>query len=679
MSPHPTNQARAEPSPGHGLERLFTAALETAAHGVMIVDRGGLIVWTNRALTELTGYSREELIGQNPRIQKSFAHPPTFYAEMWLTITRGRIWKGEVINLHKSGRRYHEEMIITPVADPDGSITHFVALKQDITARIKTEEAARLRHAELRTLFDLVPAMIWFKDTRNCFIRVNQRVTEMTGLRPDQIEGKSARELFPQQADAHYADDLEVIRSRRPKLGVVEKLAYAGGREIWVRTDRIPVTDSTGEVSGLVALVHDITERREMEAALRKSEERFDGAFDHAPIGMALVSPEGRWLKVNHATCQILGREREELLALTFQDVTHPDDLESDLGHVRRMLAGEIETYQLEKRYLHPRGRLVHALLSVSLVRRDDGRPDYFISQIQDITERKRAEAELVAVYQQLLETSRQAGIAEAATSVLHDVGTVVNSVNVSASLVADIVARSRATRIARISTLLEDHREDLGAFLSSDPRGRLIPAYLATLGRDLAHEHAAVLTELENLRKDVGHIRDIVAAQQSHAKVSGSVETVVVADLIEDALRMNAAELAPHGIRVVRDFPRLIVAELEKNKVLQILVNLVRNAGLACAESGRIEKTITIRASARDQAVEIVVADNGVGITPENLARIFAHGFTTRPEGHGFGLHGGARVARELGGSLRCHSDGPGKGASFTLTLPRRPSPVLP
>jgi PAS domain S-box-containing protein len=150
-----------------------------------------------------------------------------------------------------------------------------------------------------------------------------------------------------------------------------------------------------GKCVGVVVNWRDVTERNRAEAALRENEERFSGAFEFAPIGVALVTPDGHYLKVNRALCELVGYSEAELLTHTFQDITHPEDLEVDLENVRRLLAGETRSYQMEKRYVHARGHLVTVLLNVSLVRDDQGQPRYFVSQVQDITERKRLEAEL--------------------------------------------------------------------------------------------------------------------------------------------------------------------------------------------------------------------------------------------------------------------------------------------
>jgi len=557
---------------------------------------------------------------------------------------------------------------------------------------------------------------------------------------------------------------------------------------------------------GVVVNWRDVTERRRAEEAVRESEERFSGAFEYAPIGVALVSPEGRWLKVNRALCDLVGYSSAELLTRTFQDITHPDDLEVDLAHVRRMIAGEIASYQIEKRYLHARGHPVTVLLNVSLVRDASGQPRYFISQIQDITARKQAEnalresnekfhqladnitdvfwirspdmrqvhyispafeqiwgrsvesllanpqhwadfilpedrervlgafasltghvpsleieyrivrpdgevrwirvrgfqvrdaahklirhigivsditawkeseAKLTDTHRQLLDTSRQAGMAEVATGVLHNVGNVLNSVNVSATLVADQVRHTKALNVAKLAALFAQNKTNLAEFLTQDARGQMIPDYLGTLADMLAEEHRSMMLELDNLRKNVEHIKDIVAMQQAYATTSGVIETVSVPDMIEEALRINAGSLVRHNVDTIRDYRARGVVTTDKHKVMQILINLVRNAKYACSESGLAAKQITVRTTSDEHGVKIAVIDNGIGIPAENLTRIFNHGFTTRKDGHGFGLHSGALAARELGGALTVQSDGPGYGATFVLELPAAPPPA--
>jgi signal transduction histidine kinase len=260
----------------------------------------------------------------------------------------------------------------------------------------------------------------------------------------------------------------------------------------------------------------------------------------------------------------------------------------------------------------------------------------------------------------------------EVASSVLHNVGNVLNSVNISASLVADHLTQSKAPSVMKVAELMKEHANDLGDFITKDSRGQQLPGYLMQLAEHLKEEQTMLVREIGFVRKKIEHIKDIVAMQQSYAKVAGVTETVVVTDLVEDALQMNSDALARHDVEIIRDYdPHVREMNVEKNKVLQILVNLIRNAKYACDESGRRDKRMTLRVNNGGEMVRITVSDNGVGIPAANLTKIFTHGFTTRKGGHGFGLHGGAMSAEDMGGKLIAQSDGPGKGATFTLELP--------
>jgi signal transduction histidine kinase len=278
---------------------------------------------------------------------------------------------------------------------------------------------------------------------------------------------------------------------------------------------------------------------------------------------------------------------------------------------------------------------------------------------------------ELESTHKQLLEASRLGGMAEIATNVLHNVGNVLNSVNVSAGLVADSMKKSKAASLAKVVTLLREHEQDLGAFFTNDPRGRQLPDYLSQLAEHFRADQQATVKELDSLRANIEHIKEIVAMQQSYARVSGVKEIINLHELVEDSLRMNEGALSRHRVEVIREFNPVPPMNVEKHKILQILVNLIRNAKYACDESGRADRRLTMRVSDGDGRVKVSVTDNGVGILPENLTRIFSHGFTTRKGGHGFGLHSGALAAKEMGGSLTVHSAGHHQGATFTLELP--------
>jgi PAS domain S-box-containing protein len=359
------------------------------------------------------------------------------------------------------------------------------------------------------------------------------------------------------------------------------------------------------------------------------------------------------------------------------RQATHPEDLPRQDELRQRLDRGEADALVIEKRYVHADGGIVWVMLTMKVFRGADGGIQQRVTTIVDITERKRTEQELQQTHNRLLEVSRQAGMAEVATGVLHNVGNVLNSVNVSATLAIDLLRKSQGTKIGKLTALLREHEHDLGRFFTEDPRAEQIPGYLALLDDQLEQERTTISSELGHLRKHIEHIKDIVAMQQSYAKVSGVSETVPICELVEDALRMNAGALFRHGLQLVREFDAKPTVVVERHKVLQILVNFIRNAKYACDDSGRPDKVMTVRVTADDERVRISIKDNGIGIPAENLTRIFAHGFTTRQDGHGFGLHSGALAAKELGGAIHVHSDGPGLGATFTLEIPLKPVPA--
>jgi two-component system, NtrC family, sensor kinase len=289
-----------------------------------------------------------------------------------------------------------------------------------------------------------------------------------------------------------------------------------------------------------------------------------------------------------------------------------------------------------------------------------------------EVSERRSAEEALRESQEKLLQTSRLAGMAEVATSLLHNVGNVLNSVNISGNVLNERLRGSKIAALGRVSALINQHQADFPNFVTHDPRGKRIPELVTTLNDALVEERDDLLAEVGVISKHIGHIKEIVAMQQSYSRVGGLIERVDVEDLLDDALRMNSVSITSKQIKITQEYQPVPKVQVDRHKVLQILVNILSNAKHAVDNSGRDDKQVIIRVrKLGDQFVEISVRDNGVGIAPENLNRIFAHGFTTKKSGNGFGLHCGALAASEVGGALSVQSDGIGKGATFTLELP--------
>jgi PAS domain S-box-containing protein len=292
---------------------------------------------------------------------------------------------------------------------------------------------------------------------------------------------------------------------------------------------------------------------------------------------------------------------------------------------------------------------------------------------VEDVTVRKRAEQDLEMLHSQLVVASRQAGMAEVASGVLHNVGNVLTSVNLIVHDVQDRLKTTRLSHLRRVVEVLQREQPRLVKFLTEEDGGRQLPDFLAKLDAHLTSENAQLLTDVEGLVRHFEHIREIIVTQQGSAQLFGVTESLGPAQLFEDALRLNAESLGRHGISLERVFEPVGQVKADRHKVLQILVNLLKNAKDALQAVKPGERLIRVRvASAPGDALCLSVQDNGPGILPVNLTRIFQHGFTTKPTGHGFGLHSSVLAAREMGGDLVATSPGLGQGSTFILTLPK-------
>jgi len=436
---------------------------------------------------------------------------------------------------------------------------------------------------------------------------------------------------------------------------------------------RAPAADHD-EIGTLTAAFNLMLEKiQAQDAALKLSEQQM-AALVHSIDGIVWeCTPDTfQFTFVSRQAERILGYTPEQWAANPsfWQEHLHPKDAQQAIETCHQAVARR-QPYQYEYRMVASDGRVVW-IRECGVVLVENDQPLAVRGIFLDVTAQKEAAAELDQLNRRLIETSRHAGMAEVATGVLHNVGNVLNSVNVSANLVIDRLRESKIGSLPKLAALFDENAADLGRFFTSDPRGRQVPAYLGSLAKNLGAERTFVLDELDGLRKHIDHIKDIVAMQQNYARVSGVVETVAPAQLVEDALQLNAGALARHGVKLTREFQPVPLIAVEKHKVLQILVNLIRNAKYALDEGHSEEKRLHVRITApQDERVRIEVIDNGVGIPSENLTRIFQHGFSTRKDGHGFGLHSGALTAKELGGHLTGHSAGPDTGATFTLELP--------
>ena len=588
--------------------------------------------------------------------------------------------------------------------------------------RIQVEGLLRSTEELYRRAIGGVGAVPYAYDYRTrAYSFIGEGIEQLTGYSPREINAELWVRITKESAMAGEAAGLDKLEAaRKVTSGELRqwrcdmRIVRRDGQTRWLSDASVQHLDEAGRVIGSMGILEDITERKQAELAalaLSKLSQELILASSPAEVAKNLTAAADGLFGWDACNFFLYSQEKDEGQPVLYMDlidgqrtnVTPKAAIKPSIIDRRVMANGAELTVREGPLVMNPEAipfgntsrpsacimrvpmRLrtnkvsgivaFHSYTPHSYNARDLSTLQIMADCCGVAIERIWAEADSQRLHRQLLDLSRQAGMAEVATSVLHNVGNVLNSVNISTALVSNKVKTSKAVNLSRAAALLQEHAGDLGAFLTQDPKGKQLPAYLSGLAEHLAGEQQEILAELKSLTANVEHINEIVAMQQSYAKVLGVLEKLPVVELVDDALRLNTAALERHRVKLIKEFSEVPPVLMDKHKVLQILINLIRNAKYALDDGGPEEKRMTVRIGmAGKQAVSITVSDNGVGIPAENLTRIFEHGFTTRKQGHGFALHNGALAAKELGGSLTAQSEGPGKGATFTLVLPLQP-----
>lgn len=298
---------------------------------------------------------------------------------------------------------------------------------------------------------------------------------------------------------------------------------------------------------------------------------------------------------------------------------------------------------------------------------------NFFILAIHDTSKRIENEKNVKRLNQRLVNASRKVGVAEMATSILHNVGNILNSVHVSTNLITDTLQNSRIKGINKLAGIMSN-KED---FFDDKDKVEMIPEYLYSLSSRIDEEREITLREVTLLNNNINHIEEIISSQQQFASSSSAYEWATVSDLIEDAININREIIDQHEFNIIKEYEDIKEVNIEKFKVMQILVNLITNAKDAILESKIKNPTMILRIrNLNDKNIELTVQDNGIGINEDINKKIFSYGFTTKKTGHGFGLHSCALTAKEMGGKLIMQSNGHKLGAKFVLTIPKDNAP---
>lgn len=434
------------------------------------------------------------------------------------------------------------------------------------------------------------------------------------------------------------------------------------------------VITATGTVISvlLFGIVASIAQRREsalllarrMTKELRETDSYTRSILENASEAILTVNEDGSIVAENLASRSVFGSSKS-LIGTNLSRLFANESIESlrshrdsDDGEAGKPVVGQ----RVNDEFFPCRVQIDH-------IKESD--PASYVVILRDETMRAENARILEEKNQELIDASRMSGKAEVITGVLHNVGNVLNSINVAAHLIRTRMDASPVEHLTKASVVINEHQHSLGDFFENDSKGQVFPNLLTQLASKFEEDHDAQRRELKEMTDHISHVKEIVSLQQSAAKSLGNMEPIEAARLFEDALKMNLAGLRHRGIDVKKNYENVPRLQTRKHDVLQILVNLIRNANQAVDMSTNGEKVILLSIEGHDDQVCFSVSDSGVGIPQENMDCMFQHGFTTKKDGHGFGLHSCANTARELGGKMSVKSDGEEKGATFTLTLP--------
>jgi PAS domain S-box-containing protein len=526
-------------------------------------------------------------------------------------------------------------------------------------------------------------------DAAGLTVWVNDGFTRMTGYGLDDIVGRNPGELL-QGPDTDRGVVARIGAALRSCQSVAAELVnYAkDGRRFWVGMKIEPLFGAEGQLDGFMAIEADITHRQTERQTIERLTRRFDLATRAARVGVFERDANFEIVWWSEMMWEIFGQDPATFRPSNeaWLQLIHPEDHERIRTEVlqlkHRLATVNIETrsaaaVNMQYRIIRPDGELRHIQSIGAPADSQNGAVDSIGGITLDITERIQAEEREQALQHQLRESSHQAGMAEIATGVLHNVGNILNSLGIANSTARRELKSSRLEQLQQATALLRSNRETLAAFLTSDERGRHLPDYLPALSAQVLTNSRAVQAELETTEQLLRHLNDIVSAQQELARIGGQYESISLSELVETALRVQSSELA--HIEVTRAYEELQPIITDRHKLLQILVNLISNARDAIEAGSGDNRRILVKLAREGDLALLTVEDSGVGMSQEILSQLWRFGFTTKKNGHGFGLHNSANAAHEIGATLTAHSDGVGRGSRFVLSLPiRNPEPML-
>lgn len=635
-------------------EARFRGLMEQAPFSVQVLSPEGKTLRVNRAWEELWGAKLEHLASYNmlqdqqlettgilPLLKKAFAGEPVRLPEIKYDP-----------NKTLPEATHHEDSVrwvgavAYPLKDHDGRILEVVLVHEDVTERRRAEAGLRESHSLLRTAMDAGKLGAWDWHVQRNQVTWTERLYEFHGLPPGTFEGTVeafGRLVHPEDWKAVQAA-LELAMSRKAPYEVEFRTIRPDGEVRWLFTRAEVFMDAEGAPQRMIGITQDVTDRKKFEEALLEREEQLRGTFENAAVGMALVDLHGHLLRINDALCRITGYSRKELILKTVADITHPEDLVPDWNQANRLLAGELNTYSIEKRYVRKEGSIVWVNLTVSLQRSGQGKPQNFISVVEDITERKQAQEALQAAQEELRRQNES----------------------------LEEVVSERTAKLREALAELEGYSYSIAHDMRAPLRG--MQGFAKLLVEDYAHELSPEARQyLGRITNSAERLDRLIQDVLNYSRiVSGELqlERVEPASLLEDII-----ESYPHLQKAKRNITiekPLLAVMANRAALTQVFSNLLGNAIKFVAQE--VEPRVVVRSESLGSKVRFWVEDNGIGIEPNARKRIFQlFQRLHRPElyeGTGLGLAIVRKSAERMGGAVGVESEA-GVGSRFWIELP--------
>jgi PAS domain S-box-containing protein len=641
-----------------GQKRYSESLVQNSPTAVVSVDRAGKVLSWNPAAEDLMGYTRTEALGRE--LDALVTSTPDMLEEA--RATSQETMDGTRVNVvtqrcRKDGTLVDVEFMSVPVQVQGQEIAYLV-IYHDITELKRAEEAIRESERRLADIIDFLPDATLVIDREGKVIAWNRAIEKMTGIRAGEMLGKGNYEyavpLYGERRpilidlvlvpDEELEDRYTHIK-REGEILVGEAFTpHLAEGEVYLSATAAALRDSQGNIVGAIEVIRDITGRKRAEDAVQASEQLFRLVFEHAPIGMSVTGLDGRYLRVNQALCDTLGYSAEELLSLNFGDISLAEDLADNLALRERALRGEISHFQQEKRYVTSAGGIMYGLLQVGLLRDSQGRPMHFVAQTVDITELKRAEAELREAKADAEEANEVKSAFLAGVS--HELRTPLTSILGFAKLISKRLNERIFPKVQA-----EDRRTERAM-------------------RQVTENVKIIVAEGERLTALINEVLDL--AKIEAGKVEWREEHLALPELIERAAAATLALFTQKGLLLKKDvsddLPEIVG---DGDRLIQVLINLFSNA-IKFTDEG----SVTCRVRRIDGGLEISVIDTGIGIAEADLPTVFEQfkqvgdTLTDKPQGTGLGLPISKEIVEHHGGRIWVESE-LGRGSTFTFTLP--------